>query len=42
MMLLDCFGIRNYRSIDKRETGKFRGDPKVVRRVPKEVLEQLH
>jgi hypothetical protein len=37
MMTLRC--IWNYQSVDRRKSEKFRGDPKVVRRVPKGVSE---
>jgi hypothetical protein len=37
-MILRC--IWNYQNVDRRKSEKFRGDPKVVRRVPKEFLER--
>jgi hypothetical protein len=36
-MTLRCFW--NYQGVDRRKPEKFRGDPKIVRRVPKGVLE---
>jgi hypothetical protein len=41
-MTLRCF--RNCQGVDRRKLEKFRGDPKVVRRVPKGVskLQELN